>query len=268
MDRDVSRNRGRVEYAIRAEGIGKSFGRLEVLKSASLWGESGKITTLLGRNGSGKTTLMKITVGVLRADYGVISVFGDVREHQSLPRLARAGLMYVPQEQLVSPNYSVRDHVTALVTTFGSDGVDEAISEMGIESLLDQKVRSLSGGERMRVSLALALARAPRVLIADEPLVGLSPHNQEALGTSLRTLAERGTAVVTCGHDARILLGISDTILWCVAGTTHHIGTPTEALAHDQFQREYLGPGFSADEERSETPRQDDGTNDEPDRPG
>ena len=235
------------QYVLRAEGIGKSFGRVEVLKSASLWGEAGKITTLLGRNGAGKTTLMKIAAGVLRADYGVVSLFGDVRENQSLPRLARSGLMYVPQAQLVSPVYRVRDHLRALATTFGSDGIDDAISEMRIEALLDRRVGSLSGGERMRVSLALAFARAPKVLIVDEPLVRLSPHNQEALGNSLRTLAERGAAVIASGHDARVLLSISDVILWCVAGTTHHLGTPADALAHSQFRREYLGSDFGVD---------------------
>ena len=235
------------EYVLRAEGIGKSFGGVQVLKAASLWGESGKVTTLLGRNGAGKTTLMKIAAGLLRADYGVVSLFGDVREHHSLPRLARSGLMYVPQEQLVSPVYRVRDHLRALAATFGSAGVDEAISEMRIEGLLDQKVGSLSGGERMRVSLALALARAPQVLIVDEPLVRLSPYNQEAIANSLRTLADRGAAVITSGHDARVLLSISDVILWCVAGTTHHLGTPTDALAHSQFRREYLGRDFGPD---------------------
>ena len=114
-------------YALRAEGIGKSFGRVEVLKSASMWGESGKVTTLLGRTGAGKTTLMKIAAGVLRPDYGVISLFGDVRENQSLPRLARSGLMFVPQTQLVSPAYRVRDHLRALAATFGSEGIAEAI---------------------------------------------------------------------------------------------------------------------------------------------
>ncbi len=99
----------------------------------------------------------------------------------------------------------------------------------------------------MRVSLALALARAPRVLIADEPLARLSPHDQEALGTSLRTLAGRGTAVITAGHEARVLLSISDVILWCVDGTTHDLGTPADALAHDRFRHDYLGPGFSAE---------------------
>ena len=58
---------------------------------------------------------------------------------------------------------------------------------------------------------------------------------------ALRALATKGTAVITSGHEARILLGITDVILWCVDGTTHNLGTPTEAVAHDQFRREYLG---------------------------
>jgi lipopolysaccharide export system ATP-binding protein len=234
------------EYALHAEGIGKAFGRLEVLKSASLWGEPGKVTTLLGRNGVGKTTLMRIAAGHLRADHGVVSVFGEVQKPHSLPHLAQKGLMFLPQSQLVSPGYRVRDHLRALTTTFGSAGVDDAVSEMRVEGLLDQRVYTLSGGERMRVSFALALARAPKVLIADEPLARLSPHDQETLGTSLRTLAGRGTAVITSGHEARFLLGISDVILWCVDGVTHDLGTPTEAGAHDRFRREYLGLGFSA----------------------
>lgn len=85
------------EYALRAEEIGKFFGRVQVLKAASLWGEPGKVTTLLGRNGVGKSTLMKSAAGVLRADYGVVSVFGDARKKHSLAPM------------------------------FGSDGVDEAI---------------------------------------------------------------------------------------------------------------------------------------------
>jgi len=66
------------KYALWAEGIGKSFGASDVLKSASLWAEAGKVTTLMGRNGSGKSTLMKIAVGVLRSDYGVVSFLAGV----------------------------------------------------------------------------------------------------------------------------------------------------------------------------------------------
>lgn len=152
--------------------------------------------------------------------------------------------MYLPQSQLMAPSYTVRAHFEALGAVFGSRWVADAIDVVDVGHLLEQQGRSLSGGERMRVSLALAFARRPRVLLADEPLVGLTPRDQESLGQSLRGLAGLGVAVVTSGQGARVLLEISDVILWSVAGTTHHLGSPSEAIAHRQFQREYLGPGW------------------------
>ncbi len=227
----------------RAEGIGKSFGGRTVLSSAALWGEAGRITTLLGRNGSGKTTLFRIACGVLWADHGVIAFNGEVRERVTLARLARGGLMYVPQNQLLCRGRSVRAHFSALTSRFGAEHLEEAIESLRIESLMDRRSDVLSGGERMRVSAALALARSPSVLLIDEPLVGIAPLDQELVGKALRTLAERSSAVITSGHDARALLALSDIILWSAAGTSHYLGSPAEALQHHQFRREYLGPG-------------------------
>lgn len=230
------------DYLVRAEGIGKRFGTTEVLKAAAVWAKAGEVTTLLGRNGSGKTTLMRIVAGDLRADQGTIWFGGAVWERPSLARAARAGLMFVPQDELVVPGYRVRQHFSALKAAFASARVDSAIRHARIADLLDQQVSSLSGGERMRVSLALALARRPKVLIADEPLVGLAPMDQELLADFLRGMAREGTAVITSGHDTRVLLELSDVVIWSAAGTTHHLGTPSEALKHQQFLREYLGP--------------------------
>jgi len=234
-----------MSYLLRAEGVGRSFGRNEVLKSASLWAEAGKIVTLMGRNGSGKTTLLKITAGWLRADYGVVHFNGIVTERPRLARLAEAGLFFIPQEQLLSPSFTARQHIGAVSARFGADHVESAIEETRIDALLDQPVWELSGGERMRVSLALGIARHPLCLLIDEPLVRASPQDQETLSTALRALAGRGVAIVTSGHDARPLLALSDSIIWSVAGTTHHIGTPAEALSHNQFVSEYLGPGYA-----------------------
>jgi len=231
-------------YVLWAEGIGKSFGKIQVLKAASVWAESGKVTTLMGRNGSGKTTLLRIAAGVLRADYGVVSFGGDTREHHSLAQLARRGLMYLPQNRLVVPNYKVQAHFDALASVYGSRWVDQAIDMFGLSHLLEQRCGTLSRGERTRLSLALAFARRPKVLVADEPLVGLTPRDQERLGRKLVEIADLGVAVVTSGHDIRALFDISDAIIWSVAGTTHHLGDVTSALAHEQFRREYLGPAW------------------------
>jgi ABC-type multidrug transport system ATPase subunit len=234
-------------YALRAEGVRKSFGDVEALKSAALWAEPGRVTTLLGRNGSGKTTLMRIAAGLLRPDQGMVSFLGVPYERHSLARLARAGLMFLPQEPLGVPAYRVRDLFLSVERTFATGEWTAAVSATRVESLLDQRVASLSRGEKVRVSLGLALARRPLVLITDEPLAGLAPKDQEDMARLLRGLAADGTAVVTAGHDARVLLAASDVVIWSVAGTTHYLGSPAEAVAHWQFRREYLGPAYVVD---------------------
>lgn len=229
---------------MRAEGIGKSFGSTVALKAGSVWAVEGKLVTLMGRNGSGKTTLLKAAAGVLTPDYGVVAVNGRARERQSLWRLAREGVMYLPQGGLAAPGFTVDAHFEALGRVYGRTWIDEAVDLVGVRGLLHQRCESLSGGEAARVSLGVAFARRPLVLLADEPLVGLTPKDQEILGTQLVEMARRGVAVVTSGHDVRALFDISDEIIWSVAGTTHHLGSVTDALNHDQFRREYLGPAW------------------------
>ncbi|MEJ2206958.1 MAG: ABC transporter ATP-binding protein [Gemmatimonadota bacterium] len=229
---------------LRAEGIGKSFGRSTVLKSAAVWAEAGQVSVLLGRNGSGKTTLMRIACGCLRADFGTVRFGEYARERPVLSDLARLGLMYLPQEGLLSNRYSVEQHLDVIAFRYGSYRVVEAVERLRLGECLGLRPWQLSGGERARASLALALIRGPRCLVVDEPLAGLAPLDSDLLAQVLRTMADEGCAVVTSGHDARELLALEDVVLWCVAGTTHHLGPPEQAVGHTQFVREYLGPGF------------------------
>lgn len=231
-------------YLLTAEGIGRSFGQLDALKSASLWAEAGKVTTLMGRNGSGKTTLMRIAAGDLRPDHGSLSFLGERSARHSLPALARRGLMYVPQRGLLSPAWTVREHFAVFSNAFDLPDPSPSIELLRVGDRMDHSAAALSGGEKSRVTFALIHARQPRILVADEPLVGLAPQDQELVADVLRQLARGGCAIVTSGHDARPLMAVSDVILWSVAGTTHHIGSPEEALKHAQFCREYLGPGW------------------------
>jgi ABC-type multidrug transport system ATPase subunit len=233
------------EHLLAAEGIGKSFGSTEVLKSASVWAAPGKITALMGRNGSGKTTLLRIAVGDLRPDYGSVRFDGVASERHSLADLSARGLCYVPQRGITAPHFTVRDHFDAMRRAFRLGDPAESIEAARLGEFVDRRVLDLSGGERSRVSFGLVHYRSPSVLVADEPLVGLTPKDRDPLFQIFRELAASGTAVVTSGHDAVDLLRLSDAIIWSVAGTTHHIGTPAEALHHPQFRLEYLGPGVS-----------------------
>lgn len=233
------------DYVLAAEGIGKSFGNTEVLKSASIWAAPGRITTLMGRNGSGKTTLLRIAVGDLRPDYGSLHFKGIASDRHSLSALSRSGLCYVPQRGITAPHFTVWDHFTGMRRSYDLDDPEASIETARLGDVLDQRVLELSGGERSRVSFGLVHYRSPAVLIADEPLVGLAPKDRDPLFQIFRDLASSGSAVVTSGHDAVDLLRLSDAVIWSVAGTTHHIGTPADALNHLQFKREYLGPGVS-----------------------
>jgi ABC-type multidrug transport system ATPase subunit len=187
---------------------------------------------------------MRIASGQLRADQGVVSFMGRTSERHTLAGLARLGLMYLPQEPLGVPAYRVHALFGAVERVFATKGTEEAVAAARLEALMDQRVATLSRGERVRVSIGLALARRPSVLIADEPLVGLAPNDQESVARLLLGLARAGTAIVTSGHDTRVLLSFADIVIWSVAGTTHHLGSPTDAVTHWQFRRDYLGPGF------------------------
>ena len=92
--------------------------------------------------------------------------------------------------------------------------------------------------------MALAFARRPFCLVADEPFRGIDPRDREALGRAFRALAERGCAVVISRHEIPTLFELADRLLWVTAGTTHWLGTPAEARHSDAFRREYLGAGL------------------------
>ncbi len=238
-----------------AESIGKSFGRNRVLSSAGLWASPGSVAVLLGRNGSGKTTLIKIAAGWLRPDFGVV-IFRERRfTRPRLSTLARLGLFYLPDRDLLVPTVSLRRHLEAVRHRFPEARVEDAASRLALRDLLDRKLGTLSGGERRRAELAVAFARSPHCLLADEPFRELMPTEARWIARALRWLADDGCAVVVAGQEADTLLELADVVIWQTAGTTHHLGPPQEAQRHPQFRREYLGLAWLSARVRAERPR-------------
>ena len=223
-----------------AESIGKSFGRRTVLTAAGLWATPGRITALLGRNGCGKTTLLRIACGLLSADYGVVIYRNERLLHPRLWRLARQGLWFLPERSLLHKGVACKCHLEALARHHRRDGITKAIELLKLDSLLDRKPNDLSGGERRRMEVGLALARTPECLVADEPFLGIVPRDRELLQQALRNMTHEGCAIVVTGHEVTGLLDIADEVVWHTSGTTHVLGGPDEARRHDQFRREYL----------------------------
>ncbi len=228
---------------LEADGIGKSFGRNTVLKSAAFHATPGRITALMGRNGAGKTTLFRIAAGLLRPDYGRVAWRGVYQERPSLARLARSGLMYGAQGSALTRLFTLREHLAALVRAHGgAERVEETVETLALGPLLDHRPPRMSGGERQRASLALALVRAPACLLVDEPFAGVAPKDRPLVAHALGRLRDSGCAVVTSGHDVDDVFSVSDLVIWVTAGTSHWLGTPDEARLHHGFRRAYLGP--------------------------
>ena len=225
-----------------ADCVSKSFGGRKVLTSGTLRAFPRQLRVLLGLNGSGKTTLIKIAAGWLSADSGAVHYAGTCYPAAHLSRLARQGLFYLPDHDLLSDAFTVRRQLKMFRERFNGGDPDEAASQMGIDGLLDRRPSELSGGEKRRAELAAIFVRLPRCLLADEPYRGVAPKDAEDLTAAFRALAERGCAVVVTGHEVPTLLAAATHVTWCTAGTTHELGSPAEALRHYEFSRQYLGP--------------------------
>jgi len=222
------------------EGVWKSFGRRPVLRNASVWAYPGDVTVLFGRNGEGKSTLLRCGLGLLRSDAGVTIVQGERTRRASLGVLARAGLFFLPDRDVLASHCSIRRQFAALASQFPGTCAAAVPEGLTDPTMLDRPPEDLSGGERRMIELAFAEARRPTVLIADEPLRELTPRNAEDLAHRLQAIARRGCAVLVTGHETRALLAIADHVVWMTGGTTHHLGDRDAALAHALFRRHYL----------------------------
>jgi ABC-2 type transport system ATP-binding protein len=172
-------------------------GRL-VLPGVSLEVAAGTVTGLLGPSGSGKTTLLRAIVGVQIVEAGAVRVLG--LPAGSPPLWRRVG--YVTQEPSVYGDMSVRENLRYFARILGAppSRIDEAIAEVDLGAQADQLTRTLSGGERSRVSLATALLGRPELLVLDEPTVGLDPVLRRDLWTLFHDLAATGRTLLVSSH--------------------------------------------------------------------
>ena len=169
-----------------------------VLPGISLDVLTGRVTGLLGPSGSGKTTLMRAIVGVQVVEAGAVTVLGRAA---GAPEL-RHRVGYVTQAPSVYADLTVRENLRYFAEVLGvaRDGVDEAVRTVDLGSHEGQVVRTLSGGERSRVSLAAALLGRPDVLVLDEPTVGLDPVLRRDLWATFHRLADDGATLLVSSH--------------------------------------------------------------------
>jgi ABC-type multidrug transport system ATPase subunit len=231
-----------VKPILAAECVAKSFSGRRVLSSASLRAVPGELRILLGRNGVGKSTLVRIAAGCIEPDSGAVRFAGRTYLSVRLRELTVQGLFYMPDHDLLSTAFTVRQQLEMIRRQFkGGDSI-EAAERLGIADHLDKRSFELSGGERRRAELAAVFVRQPVCLLADEPYRGIAPRDAEDLTRAFCALVADGVAVVIAGHEVPTLLAAADHVTWCTSGTTYELGPPAIANQNEAFRREYLGP--------------------------
>jgi len=184
--------------AIEIDDLHVRRGDRPALRGISLVIEAGRVTGLLGPSGSGKTTLLRAIVGVQVIESGHVRVLGEPAGAAAI----RGRVGYTTQARGLYDDLTVRENVRYFAQIFGApvDRVADALETVRLAELADRVVRTLSGGEQARTSLATALVARPVVLVLDEPTVGLDPLLRRDLWATFRTLAEDGAALLVSSH--------------------------------------------------------------------
>lgn len=186
------------EAAVIVRGLRVNRGGRAVFDGLELSIPRGQITGLLGPSGCGKTTLMRAIVGVQKTAGGTVSVLGEPAGARQL----RSRVSYATQSASVYDDLTVAQNLSYFASVLGSGRaeVEAMIDRVGLTAQAKQKVESLSGGQRNRVSLAVAMLGNPEVLVLDEPTVGLDPVLREELWSLFRSLADGGATLFVSSH--------------------------------------------------------------------
>ena len=184
-------------FAVDVENVVKSFGTLKALDNVTLRVRQGEIYGLLGPNGAGKTTLIRSIVGLVAPESGTVTVLGQLMP--DLDILGRVG--YMTQAAALYPDLSVEENLRFFAAISGADSnVDEALKLVELDQRRKSVVATLSGGLRQRCSLACALVHRPRLLLLDEPTVGVDPQLRVQFWDHFRDMAAAGTTIVVSSH--------------------------------------------------------------------
>jgi ABC-2 type transport system ATP-binding protein len=185
-------------FAVDIEGVRKNFGALRALDGVNLHIKTGEIYGFLGPNGAGKTTLIRSIVGLVAPDAGTVTVLG--RRMPDVDNLRNIG--YMTQQAALYPGLSVEENVQFFAAINGADeeSVTEALTLVRLDDRRKSVVATLSGGMRQRCSLACALVHKPKLLLLDEPTVGVDPQLRVQFWEDFRRMAASGTTIIVSSH--------------------------------------------------------------------
>ena len=233
------------------EGLDAGYDNLRVLHGIDLTVPAGHLLAVIGANGAGKTTLLRAVSGLIRPSAGTVTVDGRAVAGLRPERIAAAGLAHVPENRLVFPSLTVADNLAlgGWTRRRSSRVSAERVLELfpRLKSRLAQAAGTLSGGEQQMVVIGRGLMAAPKVLVLDEPSVGLAPRLVAEIFAALGRLRdEQGQAILLVEQNARAAFRVADRVAVMDRGRVVTTGTPDELSGDDRVQSAYLGGGYQS----------------------
>ena len=232
---------------LKIENLHVSYGGIKALRGISLEVPDGKIVTLIGANGAGKSTTLRTISGLVKADSGSISYDGQELLGKPINKILEAGIAQSPEGRRVFANLTVLENlkIGAYLRK------DKAETEKDLQWVFKlfprleerswQSAGTLSGGEQQMLAVGRALMSRPKVLMMDEPSLGLAPLVVQGIFDIIRTINKEGVTVLLIEQNANMALKVADFAYVLETGTITKSGTGAELLADESIKEAYLG---------------------------
>jgi ABC-type branched-subunit amino acid transport system ATPase component/ABC-type branched-subunit amino acid transport system permease subunit len=227
------------------DGLVVRYGPVEVLHGVSLRVDPGETVALLGRNGAGKTTLLRTLFGYLRPRAGSASLGGTDLLHHPAARMLQAGVAYVPEDRGIFRELTVLENLRLAAARVGrsASAVEETFDRFPmLAARRSEQAGVLSGGQQQLLAIGRSLLGRPKLLLLDEPSLGLAPKVQDEVFDVLEGLAREGTAVLLVEQNARRARGIADRVYALRLGHVVLDGEPAATLDDERLRAAYLDP--------------------------
>jgi branched-chain amino acid transport system ATP-binding protein len=225
------------------------YGRITALDGISLHVDEGEIVTLIGANGAGKTTTLRAVSGLIKPAGGRVRFDGADLGGLAASAVVRLGIGHAPEGRRVFPRMTVRENLE--LGAYTRTGKAEIASDLEavletfprLRERIEQKAGTMSGGEQQMLAIGRAMMARPRLLLLDEPSLGLSPLFVQTIFGVIRAINERGTTVLLIEQNAHQALAIASRGYVLETGRVAFAGTSAELLASPEVRAAYLGGG-------------------------
>ncbi len=231
---------------MRIEGLSVSYGKIQALKDVSIEVPDRSVITIVGSNGAGKSTLLRTTVGLVRQSAGRILFDGTAVENLPAHRRVRAGIVLTPEGRRVFPRMTVRENIAMGAFTRSKSELHEAESLAfsmfpRLKDRASQTAGTLSGGEQQMLAIARSMASKPRLLLLDEPSMGLAPNMVDVVESAINFIREQGVSVLIVEQNVFMAFDVSDLGYVLQTGSIVLSGKPSELVRNDMVKKAYLG---------------------------